>query len=123
MLLPVLWIQQTGIVVAPPNLKGWKDIPLKSILEEKLKLPVVVGHDAAMATLGEKCYGAGAGIDNLVCITIGTGIGMGIIINGKLCERSTGDFGHITIDRNGPRCNCGRLWLLRKIGGWSPDCC
>ena len=106
-----------GLIFEAVNLTGWKNIPLRDILEEKLKLPVVVGHDAAMAAWGEKHYGAGIGIDNLVCATIGTGVGMGIIIDGKLYERSTGDFGHMTIDRNGPRCSCGGYGCLERLVG------
>ena len=106
---------QKGIVLAPANLIGWKNVPLKDILEEKLKLPVVIGHDTAMAALGERHYGAGIGINNLVCATIGTGIGIGIIIDGKLYERTTGDFGHMTIERNGPRCNCGGHGCLERL--------
>ena len=108
---------QRGIVIASVNLTGWKNVPLKDILEAKLKLPVVIGHDAAMATLGEKYYGAGMEVNNLVCATIGTGVGIGIIINGELYERSTGDLGHMTIDRNGPRCNCGGYGCLERLVG------
>jgi len=108
---------QTGVIIAPANLIGWKNVPLRDILEKKLKLPVVIGHDAAMATLGEKYYGAGIGVNNLVCATIGTGVGIGIIIEGKLYERSTGDFGHMIMDRNGPRCNCGGYGCLERLVG------
>jgi glucokinase len=108
---------QRGIIIASANLTGWKNVPLKDILETKLKLPVVIGHDAAMATLGEKYYGAGIGVSNFVCVTIGTGVGIGIIINGELYERSTGDLGHMTIDRNGFRCNYGGYGCLERLVG------
>ncbi len=106
---------EKGIIVAPPNLFGWENVPLRDILEKEFKVPVFIGHDAAMVTLGEKYYGAGMGVDNLVCATLGTGIGMGIIIDGRLYERSTGDFGHMIMDRNGPRCNCGGYGCLERL--------
>lgn len=108
---------QKGVVITAFNLPSWKRVPLKEIIEKKLKLPVVIGHDAAMAALGEKHYGAGIKASNLVCVTIGTGVGIGIIIDGKLYERSTGDLGHMIVDRNGPRCNCGDYGCLERLVG------
>ena len=114
---PGLLDLDNGIVIASSNLTGWENVPLKNIMKEKYNIPIFVGHDAAMAALGEKWYGAGIGVNNLVCATVGTGIGIGIIIDGKLYERSTGDFGHMVIDRNGSLCNCGRYGCLERLAG------
>lgn len=74
----------TGIVLSAPNMPGWVDLPLRSYLEERLSLPVRLVNDANGAALGEWIYGAGRGRQNLIYITISTGIGGGIIVDGHL---------------------------------------
>ena len=109
-----------GIVRYFPNIKGWEQVPLKSILEKKLRLKVALDNDVNAMTLGEYRFGAGKGAENLVCLTLGTGVGGGIIINGEIYRGSTmcaGEIGHIPINEKGPRCNCrGIACLERYIG-------
>jgi glucokinase len=101
----------SGIVFDAPNLSGWRDVPLKQSLEARLSLPVFVEHDATAAALGEWWRGAGRGVSDLIYLTVGTGIGGGIIINDQLVHGVTGtagEVGHMTIDVDGPPCPCGR---------------
>ena len=104
-----------GMVPTAFNLPGWQNIPLRDILKRKLDCPVILGHDAAMATLGEHRCGAGRGVDNLVCITLGTGVGIGLIIDGKLYERSTGDLGHMKMTGTGRGAGAGATAALKVM--------
>lgn len=93
-----------------PNLPSWKDVPLPGIIQNVLQIPVAMENDANAAALGEYLYGSGIGIDNFIYITISTGIGGGIILNGKLFSGewgNAGEIGHITINHKGPKCSCG----------------
>ena len=109
-----------GLVRYFPNIKGWKNTPLKSILEKRLGLKTALDNDVNAMTIGEYMFGAGKGAKNLICLTLGTGVGGGIIINGKIYRGSTmaaGEIGHIPINEKGPRCNCrGIACLERYIG-------
>jgi len=99
-----------GVVKNPPNLPGWENTPLLAILQEELKLPVVLENDANAAALGENFYGSGKGIKNFIYITLSTGIGGGIVTNGRLFKGESGnagEIGHMTINFDGPRCGCG----------------
>lgn len=99
-----------GIVKNTPNLPGWIDIPLLQILKSEINLPMVLENDANAAALGENLYGAGKGIDNFVYITVSTGIGGGVVLNGRLFKGQDGnaaEIGHMTINFDGPRCGCG----------------
>jgi len=101
-----------GIVTLSPNLPGWHDVPLKSIVQEKYKIDTFLINDAKAAALGEYHFGAGRGAKNLVFITVSTGIGGGIIIDGKLYSGASGgagEVGHMTIETEGPRCSCGNI--------------
>lgn len=109
---------QTGVVFQPPNLRGWHDVPLGPILGDRLHMPVWVANDANAAALGEWRFGAGRGVDDLVYMTISTGIGGGIILGGTLREGvsgTAGEIGHMTIDVNGPRCVCGNTGCLEVL--------
>ena len=109
-----------GIVRYFPNIKGWEQVPLKSILEKKLRLKVALDNDVNAMTLGEYKFGAGKGAENLICITLGTGVGGGIIINGEIYRGSTmcaGEIGHIPINEKGPKCNCGGIACLERYIG------
>jgi glucokinase len=109
-----------GIVHYFPNIKGWNEVPLKSILEKKLGLRVELDNDVNAMTLGEFIFGAGKGCDNLVCITLGTGVGGGIIIGGKLYRggsMAAGEIGHMPINVTGPVCNCGGIACLERYIG------
>ena len=99
-----------GIVLSPPNLPDWRKVPLKSIIERRFRLPVVVENDANCAGLGEAVRGAGRGASSMVLLTLGTGIGSAIVLGGKLWTGKGGfaaELGHVSIDINGPRCGCG----------------
>ncbi|MFH0768407.1 MAG: ROK family protein [Chloroflexota bacterium] len=101
-----------GIITISPNLPGWINIPLRSIVEEQYKVNVFLLNDANAAALGEHRFGAGKGANNLIYITVSTGIGGGIIIDGRLYSGASGgagEVGHMTIDTNGPVCNCGNI--------------
>ena len=107
-----------GIITKSPNLPGWIDIPLRERVEDKYKVNTFLINDANAAALGEHRFGAGKGTNNLVLLTLGTGIGGGIIINGDLYFGSSGgagEVGHMTIDVNGPRCNCGNIGCLEVL--------
>lgn len=113
-------IDKNGVIFRPPNLLGINKLPLKKILEDNLKIPVIVDNDANVIALGEYKYGAGRGVKNLVVMTLGTGVGGGVIINGKLHRGRdfAGEIGHITIDKNGPLCRCGNYGCLETyVGG------
>ena len=111
---------EKGIVHFFPNIPGWKEVKLKNILERKLRLPVFVDNDAKVMSLAEHKLGAAKGSTNAVCITLGTGVGGGVIINGKLyrgLSNAAGEIGHMPINENGPRCNCrGYACLESYIG-------
>ncbi|MBC7673418.1 MAG: ROK family protein [Polaromonas sp.] len=106
--------RERGIVLVAPNL-GWKDFPLAKRIQERLNLPTTLDNDANCATFGEWWQGAARGGRNVVGITIGTGIGGGLIINGALYHGSSdmaGEIGHTTIDLNGRHCKCGNYGCL-----------
>ena len=108
----------TGVLLTSPTLLSWYNTPLKEIFEKELQLPVWVGNDANLAALGEHRFGSGIGCDDLIYITVSTGIGGGVITGGKLLTGSSGfaaELGHMTIDLNGPRCNCGNVGCLEAM--------
>ncbi|HET6382170.1 MAG TPA: ROK family protein [Armatimonadota bacterium] len=101
---------ERGIVVRAPNLR-WADIPLSSHLGKRLKQEVVLGNDVQVAILGEHAFGSARKTSRAVGIWVGTGIGGGWIIDGKLdrgFRGAAGEIGHICLDENGPECSCGR---------------
>ena len=109
-----------GIVRYPPNLPGWNEFPLGKILSEKTGLPVYVGNDANLYALGEWRWGAGQGARYLVVLTLGTGVGGGIIIDGKLlvgANFAASEVGHITISSDGPYCKCGNRGCVEAFLG------
>ncbi len=110
-----------GMVLSAPNLPGWYNLPLQSILQERLGLPVQLINDANAAALGEWVFGAGRGCQNLVYVTISTGIGGGVITDGRLLlghRGLAGEVGHMTLEAGGPRCNCGNYgcWEVLAAG-------
>ena len=103
-----------GIIIVTPNL-GWKDFPLRDEVGSRVNLPASLDNDANCATLGEWWCGAAKGGRNVVGMTIGTGIGGGLIFDGKLYHGSSdaaGEVGHTTIDSTGRRCKCGNYGCL-----------
>lgn len=107
-----------GVVHMAPNMPGWKDVPLKDTLETAFGLHTMVGNDANLAALGEAHFGAGRGHTNLIYLTVSTGIGSGVLVNGKLLLGSRGlaaEAGHMTIDLRGPSCKCGNRGCLETL--------
>jgi glucokinase len=113
---------RTGAVRYAPNLR-WRDFPLRARLEEAVDLPVWVLNDVQAATYGEWLHGAGRGAEHLVTLFVGTGIGGGVVLDGRLihgCDGTAGEIGHMKIDRAGPQCTCGRQGCLEAYaGGWA----
>ena len=106
--------RERGIVITTPNL-GWSNFPLRDVIAERTRLPVRIDNDANCATLGEWWLGAAKGANNVIGMTIGTGIGGGIILGGRLYHGSAdmaGEIGHATIDITGRRCKCGNYGCL-----------
>jgi len=108
----------TGFVYEAVNL-GWKNYPLKDLLEVETSLPAVIDNDANIAAIGEMWKGAGEGAKDLICVTLGTGVGGGIIANGRIIHGANGaggEIGHITsIPDGGAPCNCGKTGCLETI--------
>jgi glucokinase len=99
-----------GLVTTPPNLPGWRMVPLRDMIREKYGISSYLINDAKAAAVAEFLLGSGKGIDNMLAVTLGTGIGCGIIIGGRLYlgeSGAAGEVGHMTIDSNGPKCACG----------------
>jgi glucokinase len=110
---------EKGLTLFLPNLPGtWPNVPLSATISEKTKLPVFLLNDARSITYGEWMFGAGRGVDTMACFTIGTGIGGGLVIDGKLylgIGGTGGELGHQTIDFNGPVCGCGNRGCLEAF--------
>jgi glucokinase len=105
---------RTGVVLLTPNL-GWINMPLRDRIQERVGLPTVLDNDANCAVLGEWWQGAARGTQTAIGVTIGTGIGGGLILNGRLFHGhsdSAGEIGHTTIEVNGRRCKCGNYGCL-----------
>ncbi|MCL4544464.1 MAG: ROK family protein [Chloroflexi bacterium] len=108
----------TGVVFAPPNLSDWHNVPLAKSLSARLDTRVKIGNDANLAAIGEHTFGAGRGFDDIVYMTVSTGIGGGVIIGGRLfvgVSGTAGEVGHMTVDLHGPRCKCGNIGCLEVI--------
>lgn len=107
---------EKGISLFLTNLPGkWRNVPMSDILQGYLELPVSILNDARAITLGEFTFGAGRGVDSMACLAIGTGIGGGLVIDGKLVlgiSGMAGEIGHHTIDIHGVRCGCGNYGCL-----------
>lgn len=109
---------ENGVIVEAVNL-GWKNYPIQKELEQLLNIPVVVDNDANLAAGGEKWKGAGEGADNLLAVTLGTGVGGGIIAGGEIIHGESGlagEIGHIAaVKDGGTRCNCGKFGCLETV--------
>ncbi|MCM3574452.1 ROK family transcriptional regulator [Mesobacillus subterraneus] len=108
---------EKGLSVFAPNL-NLQEIPIKEYLEEQFNMIVKIENDARAMSLGEQWFGNGAGVDSLVSINVGRGVGAGIIINGKLFHGQnfiSGEIGHMVIDINGPKCTCGNYGCLQTF--------
>ena len=104
----------TGTVLATPNL-GWRNFPLRDLIANGVGLEAVLDNDANCAALGEYWQGAGRTVKHLVAVTLGTGIGGGIVLDGRVFHGASdlaGEIGHMTIDSTGRKCNCGNYGCL-----------
>lgn len=111
-----------GVITTSPNLPGWNNVPLRSAVARELGATTYLLNDADAAALGENRFGAGRGTRDMVYITVSTGIGGGIIINGRLYSGASGcagEFGHMTIDPEGPECACGRYGCWEALASGS----
>ena len=106
---------RTGVVIKSPNFPDWNNLPLKKELESALALPVSIENDANAAALGEQWRGAGRGITSMILLTLGTGVGGGIVLDGRIwpgADGMAGEIGHMTILPDGRRCGCGNTGCL-----------
>lgn len=116
--IPGLIDADEGRVILTANMPGFRNLALAGPLREALGMPVSIENDASAAALGEHRFGAGRGTRNLVHATLGTGIGGGIVIDGKLYRGArglAGEIGHVIIDPAGPRCGCGSRGCLEAM--------
>lgn len=107
-----------GIVRRSPNLPGWKDFDLRAVLERHLDVPIVIENDANAAVLGEAWLGAGRGAQHILMLTLGTGVGGGVVVAGKILHGARGyggELGHVAVDPNGPPCHCGSSGCLEQF--------
>jgi glucokinase-like ROK family protein len=107
--VPGLVDQETGVLLFAPNL-GWKDVPVRSILEQAFDAPVFVDNEANLAALGEHYFGAARGYEEVLYVSAGVGLGGGVVHEGRLCRGVTGvagELGHMTMNPGGELCNCG----------------
>jgi glucokinase len=117
---PMNW--QTGVVYSPPNLPGWKDVPLAEMVTSRLGFTVYVDNDANAACYGEFWSGAARDVDSCVMLTLGTGVGGGIVVEGRLLRGIDGtaaEIGHMCVARGGRLCNCGAHGCLEQYASVS----
>jgi glucokinase len=107
-----------AVVSQSPNFPGWHDVNLRAPLEERLALPVLLENDANVAALAEYRLGIGRGVNSMILMTLGTGIGGGVILNGRIWQGTwgmAGEIGHITVEPEGPPCGCGSHGCLEAL--------
>lgn len=115
--VPGIIEMHTGMLRGSPNLPGWEDYPVKEEIERRLGATVILENDANAAALGEKWLGAAHRVDDLCMVTLGTGVGGGIVLHGRICHGMTGmanELGHITVEPNGIPCGCGNFGCLEQ---------
>lgn len=109
--------RQQGICRFSPYLQ-WHAVPLRHLIEQRLELPVVIENDVNTLTMAEQWFGSGVGMNDFLVITLGRGIGMGMVLNGQLYRGGRGgggEFGHVTMIPDGPRCDCGKRGCLETL--------
>lgn len=109
---------ETGVVLGIPTLPGWEDYPIRSNLIQRFELPVYVENDAIASALGEWRHGAGRGFQNLVYLTVSTGIGGGVVVDGRLLHGRKGlaaHLGHMRLAQHGPQCSCGTIGCFEAL--------
>src|SRR5690606_33050524 len=112
-----------GVVYFATNMPGWDDIPIRDILQQRTQRAVMIGNDGNNAALGEAMFGVARGVQHMIYIALGTGVGGGIISHGQLIEGTRGlggEVGHVSIDPSGPRCHCGGIGCVEAYAaGWA----
>ncbi len=115
--VPGIIDMERGMLRQSPNLPGWHDYPVRDEIERRLAATVVLENDANCAALGEKWLGAAAGVDDMCMLTLGTGVGGGLVLGGRIWHGMTGmaaELGHINVEQNGRACNCGSRGCLEQ---------
>jgi glucokinase len=114
---------RTGTVLYTPNLPGWRDVPFVSLLEERIGRTVYLANDGNCGALGEMRFGSARGVQDLIYLALGTGVGSGIVSGGKLIDGVRGlgaEVGHMSVALDGPRCSCGSVGCIEAfISGWA----
>lgn len=113
-------IAARGMVSSPPLMPGWDGYPIREFFQARWARPTLVDNDADLGALGEWSFGAGRGEANLAFIKIGTGIGCGLLLDGRLYHGvvgTAGEIGHVTISQDGPPCKCGNYGCLEAMAG------
>jgi glucokinase len=116
--VPGIIEMRTGMLRESPNLPGWDNYPVRDEIERRLHTTVVLENDANAAALGEKWTGAGATVDDMIMLTLGTGVGGGIVLEGKIWHGMTGmagELGHINVEPDGHPCNCGSRGCVEQV--------
>lgn len=109
---------KTGLILSPPNLPGWTQIPLRQMISDATGLTVYLENDANVACLAEHRFGAGRGTNDMVYFTVSTGIGGGAVVENRLVQGAIGaaaEFGHMVVDLHGPLCRCGNRGCLEAV--------
>ncbi len=120
--IPGITDKRTGTLRESPNLPGWQNYPVRDEIERRLGAPVILENDANAAAFGEAWLGAARGIPDMLMVTLGTGVGGGIVLNGQIWHGMTGmagELGHITVHAEGPRCGCGNLGCVEQYSSAS----
>ncbi len=108
---------ERGMLRQSPHF-GWRDVPLGEMLQRRVRVPVWIDNDVNTLTLTEKWFGEGHGIDDFLTVTVGRGVGMGIVVNGQVYRGmvgGAGEFGHTVVDPDGPPCDCGKRGCLETF--------
>jgi len=109
-----------GVLIEASNFPNWRNIHLRDELKKRLCIPIFVDNDANVAAIGEHAYGAGRGVSEMLMVTLGTGVGGGLILRGEIYRGTdgvAGEFGHTVIQQNGPICGCGRNGCVEAFIG------
>jgi glucokinase len=115
--VPGIIEMQTGMLRESPNLPGWHNYPVRDEIQGRLRTTVILENDANAAALGEKWLGAAAGVDDMCMLTLGTGVGGGLVMHGQIWHGMTGmagELGHINVEPEGHPCNCGSRGCLEQ---------
>jgi glucokinase len=120
--VPGIIDMRTGMLRESPNLPGWEDYPVRDEIQRRLNSPVILENDANAAALGEKWLGAAAGVNDMCMLTLGTGVGGGLVFEGRIWHGMLGmaaELGHINIEADGPPCGCGCRGCLEQYASAS----